>query len=168
MNIIHNNGKYQPVNLYYPPSSNEGGGGTSDSASYELVLGNVTSYLVTAATHGLINVNDVTILNSARAKDDVYTEIRANGDVYIESNVPLINYTLIINGELVLSSYEATLASGLSFLITAATHGVFPVKGATILRPDRVKDDIYMELRANGDVYLESNVNLLNFIIKIY
>lgn len=64
--------------------------------------------------------------------------------------------------------YEVTLGAVLSQLVTKATHGITNVRGAVVLTPGRVEMDVHTELRANDDVYIESNILLTNYILKIY
>jgi hypothetical protein len=64
--------------------------------------------------------------------------------------------------------YEVTLGAVLSFTVTFATHGITNVRGATVLTPGRAEIDLYTELRANDDVYIESNILLTGYILKIY
>jgi hypothetical protein len=70
---------------------------SSGSPVYTEVLGNVTSSLITSATHGLTTIRGVTILRPTnRDTFGVYEELRANCYVYLESNISLLNHILII------------------------------------------------------------------------
>lgn len=71
-------------------------GGSGTIPQYEVVLGAVTSLLVTSVTHAIPNVRGVKVLTPGMAEIDLYVEQRANNDVYIESNILLTNYILKI------------------------------------------------------------------------
>lgn len=63
---------------------------------YKKVLGAGLSVTVLAGEHLLANINGVTLLTPAFAVIDAYVEIRDDKTVYVEANIDLLNYTLII------------------------------------------------------------------------
>ncbi len=73
-----------------------------------------------------------------------------------------------VGGAGVVPHYEVTLGAVFSLLVTFATHGISNVRGARVLTPGRVEMDVHVELRANDDVFIESNILLTNYILKIY
>ena len=74
----------------------------------------------------------------------------------------------ITSGGVTLATFQKTLGSALNYLIPATEHELSFVNGVTVLTPSRAEIDVYVELRANQDVYIESNINLLNHILKIF
>lgn len=73
-----------------------------------------------------------------------------------------------LGGAGVVPYYETVLGAVLSFTVTFATHAITNVRGARVLTPGRAEIELYVELRANDDVYIESNILLTNYILKIY
>lgn len=63
--------------------------------------------------------------------------------------------------------YQTTLGSIMNGLISASVHDIPNPSNVCVLTPSRQVMEVYSEIRANGDVYIESNVNLNNHILKI-
>lgn len=67
-----------------------------EGASYKTTLTDVLSLTVLSSVHGISNVSGITVLDTLNENFNVKYRIETNGDVYIESNVSLLNHTLII------------------------------------------------------------------------
>lgn len=63
--------------------------------------------------------------------------------------------------------YTTTLGSVLTITIAAATHEISSVNNVIIYHPDGREVSVQYSV-INNDVILESNINLLNHVIKIY
>jgi hypothetical protein len=63
--------------------------------------------------------------------------------------------------------YTATLGSVTTATIFSATHNLSTVKNVVIYHPDGKEVSIVFSV-VNNNVTVESNINLLNHIIKIY
>lgn len=63
--------------------------------------------------------------------------------------------------------YSTTLGSVMTATIFSTTHNLSIVKNVTMLRPDGMEVSVVYSV-VNNNVTVESNINLLNHIIKIY
>lgn len=84
---------------YIPPRCPSCGSHSSskcDCPMYKVILGDVFSYFVPKATHGLQDVHTVSVFNYDGNQVILQTNVAQNKDVQIYSNVSLINSTLII------------------------------------------------------------------------
>ncbi len=66
------------------------------------------------------------------------------------------------------ASFSKVLGAGLTATVFATEHLLLNVKGATVLTPSRAVIDVYMEIRLDRTVYIESEVDLLNHILIIF
>lgn len=96
------------------------------------------------------------------------------GDVYLKATGSTWNIVANIKGPQgdqgpagVAEVYSATLGSVTSATIASATHGITEVKNVTIYHPDGNEVSVPFSVVTN-DVIINSNINLLNHIIKIY
>lgn len=65
-------------------------------------------------------------------------------------------------------SYETDLSAGQNALIEFSTHNIASPRGIQVMNADRAPIEVYFELRANDDVYIEANIDLFGYRIKIY
>jgi hypothetical protein len=64
--------------------------------NYEKVFGNTLTSTIPESEHGVSSLKGVTLLNPQRQEVDAHIELQNDGSVYIESNISLLGYTLII------------------------------------------------------------------------
>lgn len=76
--------------------------------------------------------------------------------------------TILVNGPNSSPFFSKVLSSGLNITVLQEEHGVSNVRGVTVLTPDRAVIDVYVEIRIDKSVYLESNIDLSNHILIIY
>lgn len=130
----------------------------------------------------MLDITSESDLDLYGRNDADYIAVSSNNSIYAWRDSGIPNGTTIFDAddagvwELILGVggagaapyYQVVLGSITSLLVAKATHGITNVRGATVLTPSRVEMDVYTELRANDDVYIESNINLNNYILKIY
>lgn len=66
-------------------------------AAYFEILPAVTSYTVSASTHLLPSVTNLMLLNPADEEVSVSYSVDTSNNVYIESNISLLNHKLILS-----------------------------------------------------------------------
>jgi len=64
--------------------------------------------------------------------------------------------------------YSKTFGSVTNDTILPVEHGLSVVRGVTVLAPNRSEVEVYVEQRTDNSVFIDSNINLLNYILKIY
>lgn len=130
----------------------------------------------------MLDISSETDLDLYGREDGDYVAVSSNNSIYAwrESGIPdditifdaddsgVWELIIGLGGAGAAPYYQVTLGSITSLLVTKATHGITNVRGATVLTPGRVEMDVHTELRANDDVYIESNINLNTYILKIY
>jgi hypothetical protein len=64
--------------------------------------------------------------------------------------------------------FQKTLGAGLTATVLVAEHGLNPVRGVSVLTPGRLEMNVEVEINASLDVIINSNLDLVNHILKIY
>lgn len=64
--------------------------------------------------------------------------------------------------------YQKTFGSITSDTILPAEHGLTVVRGVTVLAPNFSEVEVYVEQRNDNSVFIDSNSNLNNYILKLY
>lgn len=90
----------------------------------------------------------------------------AVNDGYL-SHTDYVAFLNSIAGEV--TTKEITLGVGKAVLITQAQHGLNMVRDIKVFNPTkRAHIDVYYEIKDNKDVLVAANIDLNNYILKIF
>lgn len=136
-----------------------GSGGGGSSSMYIYTFGDVLTYTIPAATHGLSKITAVLVTNTFDEEISISFSIDSFQNITFNSNISLLNHTVILKEHPVY--YETILGNVTTATILYTTHGIFRIGSVIILDPFGAIVSVPFSILVN-DITLNSNISLLN------